>query len=428
MGGAIFNHRGNLTLSNVTMTRNSASGGTVGADGRGLGAAIFNLNGTVTIAFSTLANNAVANSNGRVLSGGPGDATVDSAAYGNKIVPGTASMASVTIANSIIRGTVASNGAGNNGVVNNVVAGAHPSNPGNVATLTWIGNNIVGTSQNAASSAGATATQSGAPTSSASPQLGTPANNGGPTQTMLPLAGSPAINAAASCTGANALDQRGIPRPQGPQCDIGAAEVALFYAVGGSVSGATSPVGLTLTSSQVPTSQLQAFGTGNFSFTTPLPSCSNWSVAVTTPPAGQICTVTGGRGTNITNAVTTVLVSCQTPTLDIDDSSTATKYDAATDGLLLMRYLLGLRGSALIAGGALGATAQRNAAQIEQYIAANLTRFDVDGDSLTLATTDGVMILRRLLGITDAAAITNGAKNSARTDAGVKAAIEALMP
>ena len=115
------------------------------------------------------------------------------------------------------------------------------------------------------------------------------------------------------------------------------------------------------------------------------------------------------------------------PTLDIDGSSTSTKYDAATDGLLLLRYLLGLRGSALI-NGALGATAQRNATQIEQYIAASLTRFDVDGDGLTLATTDGLMILRRLRGITNAAAITNGAKNSARSDADVKTAIEALMP
>ena len=137
--------------------------------------------------------------------------------------------------------------------------------------------------------------------------------------------------------------------------------------------------------------------------------------------------MTAGSGTNITSAVTTVLVSCQAPALDIDDSSPGTKYDAATDGVLLLRYLFGLRGSALT-NGALGATAQRNAALIEQYIAASLTAFDVDGDGLTLATTDGVMILRRLLGITNAAAITNGAKNSARSDADVRTAIEALMP
>ena len=76
----------------------------------------------------------------------------------------------------------------------------------------------------------------------------------------------------------------------------------------------------------------------------------------------------------------------------------------------------------------LGAAAQRNATQIEQYLANNLTGFDVDGDGLTLATTDGVMILRRLLGITIPAAITSGVKHSARSDADVRTAIEALMP
>ncbi len=115
------------------------------------------------------------------------------------------------------------------------------------------------------------------------------------------------------------------------------------------------------------------------------------------------------------------------PILDIDDSAPNTKYDAATDGLLLMRYLLGLRGSALT-DAAIGVGARRDATQIAQHIAANLSRFDVDGDGLTLATTDGVMILRRLLGITNPAAITQGAKNSGRSDADVVTAIDALKP
>jgi len=40
---------------------------------------------------------------------------------------------------------------------------------------------------------------------------------------------------------------------------------------------------------------------------------------------------------------------------------------AQTDGLLLVRYLLGLRGSSLV-DGALDAGATRDAAQIEAYI------------------------------------------------------------
>jgi len=114
------------------------------------------------------------------------------------------------------------------------------------------------------------------------------------------------------------------------------------------------------------------------------------------------------------------------PSLDVDDSAPATQYDAATDGVLLLRYLLGYRDAALT-GGAIGAGARRNAAQIAQHIADTLTRFDVDGDGQTLAMTDGVMILRRMLGITGSA-ITQGVKNSARSDADVVLMIDALKP
>ncbi|MEW6039568.1 MAG: choice-of-anchor Q domain-containing protein [Pseudomonadota bacterium] len=61
------------------------------------------------------------------------------------------------------------------------------------------------------------------------PKLGPLANNGGPTQTFALLEGSSAIDSAdddvcAKEYGANNLDQRGIPRPQGMHCDIGAFE------------------------------------------------------------------------------------------------------------------------------------------------------------------------------------------------------------
>lgn len=64
----------------------------------------------------------------------------------------------------------------------------------------------------------------------AQPQLGPLANNGGPTQTMALLPGSPAINTGNNATCAaspvNNKDQRGVPRPSGANCDIGAFEVA----------------------------------------------------------------------------------------------------------------------------------------------------------------------------------------------------------
>ena len=114
------------------------------------------------------------------------------------------------------------------------------------------------------------------------------------------------------------------------------------------------------------------------------------------------------------------------PILNIDDSDAATRYRPATDGLLLLRYLFGLRGAALTAG-ALGVNPLRSAAQIEAHIAVNLAAFDVDGDTRVLATTDGLMILRRMLGLSGTA-LTAGAKNSLRGDADIAAAIDALKP
>ena len=53
--------------------------------------------------------------------------------------------------------------------------------------------------------------------------LGPLAHNGGPTLTHMLLSGSPAIDAGQCVTGLT-TDQRGLPRLQGPACDIGAVE------------------------------------------------------------------------------------------------------------------------------------------------------------------------------------------------------------
>lgn len=62
-------------------------------------------------------------------------------------------------------------------------------------------------------------------------KLGELADNGGPTQTMKPAADSPLVNAG-NPDGCKSLigvtldvDQRGLPRPVGGRCDIGAVEV-----------------------------------------------------------------------------------------------------------------------------------------------------------------------------------------------------------
>ena len=62
------------------------------------------------------------------------------------------------------------------------------------------------------------------------PLLGPLANNGGPAQTHLPQAGSLVPNRVPTtdCTDLDrntfTTDQRGVKRPQGTACDIGAVE------------------------------------------------------------------------------------------------------------------------------------------------------------------------------------------------------------
>lgn len=66
----------------------------------------------------------------------------------------------------------------------------------------------------------------GTPGFAVDPVLGALTDNGGPTATFALLAGSPAIDAADTPAGCGfAVDQRGIVRPQGPACDIGAFEL-----------------------------------------------------------------------------------------------------------------------------------------------------------------------------------------------------------
>ena len=83
------------------------------------------------------------------------------------------------------------------------------------------------------STCGFTNTTNGDRQSAGDPHLGPPASNGGPGPTQLPLTGSPLIDAIplGSCQAGGAAgittDERGVTRPQGAGCDIGAVEVAV---------------------------------------------------------------------------------------------------------------------------------------------------------------------------------------------------------
>lgn len=92
--------------------------------------------------------------------------------------------------------------------------GEAPDCGGSLASL---GHNLVGASAGCTLTGGAGSDMTGV-----DPLLGPLADNGGPTRTHALVDGSPAIDAAGTC--AVGTDQRGVSRPQGPACDIGAFE------------------------------------------------------------------------------------------------------------------------------------------------------------------------------------------------------------
>src|SRR5882672_1926541 len=91
--------------------------------------------------------------------------------------------------------------------------------------------------------------------------------------------------------------------------------------------------------------------------------------------------------------------------LDIDGNGVI---DAATDGLLLMRYLFRVRGAQLVEN-AVGVGATRSTAQIEAYLG-NLmvpaSTLDIDSNGRIDALTDGLLIYRYMLGMRGTALVT----------------------
>jgi hypothetical protein len=208
MGGAIFNMFGTATLTNCTLTADTAQGGNggngagAGGGGSGYGGAIFNLDGTLNLTFCTIASNTVTAGKGSTNGKAEG-AAVYNLAYGNTLTGG-AQTATATLTDSLLF-----NSASGVLLVNNPDTS---KNPGNTATVTLNGPNRVGTTSG---------TISGTPPLTANPLLGPLQNNGGPTQTMALMPGSPVIGVGIPVAGVT-IDQRGLPRPATPS--LGAFE------------------------------------------------------------------------------------------------------------------------------------------------------------------------------------------------------------
>jgi len=114
----------------------------------------------------------------------------------------------------------------------------------------------------------------------------------------------------------------------------------------------------------------------------------------------------------------------------VDASVATTKYDALTDGLLIIRYLFGLTGTSLTAS-AVGATATRtDPAAIKAYLDGIRPALDVDGNGAADALTDGLLIIRYLFGLRGSSLIAGAVSPQATrtTAAAIEAYIQTLMP
>ncbi len=94
--------------------------------------------------------------------------------------------------------------------------------------------------------------------------------------------------------------------------------------------------------------------------------------------------------------------------LDVDSSAA---YLGQSDGLIIARYLFGVRGAALVVDTFAAST---NPALIAQRLHDVRPILDVDGDGRTDALTDGVLIMRYLLGLRGDALINSAVSPSAR--------------
>jgi uncharacterized repeat protein (TIGR01451 family) len=113
--------------------------------------------------------------------------------------------------------------------------------------------------------------------------------------------------------------------------------------------------------------------------------------------------------------------------LDIDGNGAC---DALTDGVLVLRYLFGLTGSALTAG-AVGPGAKRtSASQIIAYLDGIRATLDIDGNGSVAALGDGLLIMRYMFGMRGetmiAGVVGSGATRSSA--AAIESYIQSLMP
>jgi hypothetical protein len=131
-------------------------------------------------------------------------------------------------------------------------------------------------------------------------------------------------------------------------------------------------------------------------------------------------------GFGLTNTATAVQAA---GTLNVDKSA-AQAYDSATDGLLVMRYMFGVRGAGLTANVVAPSALRNDPVAIAASLDNMRSALDVDNDGVVNALTDGILIIRYMSGMRGAALIAGaiGAGANPGTSTAIAARIQALMP
>lgn len=112
------------------------------------------------------------------------------------------------------------------------------------------------------------------------------------------------------------------------------------------------------------------------------------------------------------------------------DADGNTSYDALTDGVVIIRYLFGLTGTSLTAGALGGGATLTDPALLVNHLNDIRPIFDVDGNGQVDAYTDGLMLIRYLFGLRGpsliAGAVAIGATRTTAQD--IETYIQSIMP
>ena len=121
--------------------------------------------------------------------------------------------------------------------------------------------------------------------------------------------------------------------------------------------------------------------------------------------------------------------SCKTGCFSFDvDESLAAK--PLTDGLLVIRHLFGFSGAALTSGAVADGAVRGASEEIVLYLTDANSELDIDGDGATKPLTDGLLLIRYLFGFTGDALISGaiGAGAERNTADAIEAYIQARLP